>query len=441
MRERSLTVRDKIIVHLAPFSRCADDFECPEAMSQAGISIAIGKSRAHTTLELSRMKEDALVSERLAHVSGTKSKRKTYTLTAQASVTERQITEHIENLTVELLGSVEPRIINGHQAAEVLMRELPVSRAIAFDIILSSGGKIDLEKTKSQRVSEMKTNETRLDSMDHIDIFSDDSQTFDARILQANELSKKGHPKEALAILEKAVKANPSKLDLSRTHYCRASIFRKQGNYPLALQEINEALRIAEESEKPLMIGRCQMEKAMILSGTGIEAPPLDLLDSAEAIFRKENSQVDILRCGINQGMILRNLEKTNEAIDVLETSLDLAEKTGLERLKAYALVNLTDLLNEKKEYKHSIELAHIAADIFRILDEPVMLAASLFNLGTALAGQGEKEEAICNFDNAISILEKNEMLSSRTSWLEKYASILKELGETAKAESVILKI
>ena len=124
MKERHLTVRDKILVHLAPYLRFAEEFECPEEMSQVGISVAIGKSRAHTTLELNRMKGADLVVERLAHVRGTKSKRKTYTLTNLATVTERRITGHIEALEVKILGSEDPEIVNGKQAAEVLMREL-----------------------------------------------------------------------------------------------------------------------------------------------------------------------------------------------------------------------------------------------------------------------------------------------------------------------------
>jgi hypothetical protein len=69
------------------------------------------------------------------------------------------------------------------------------------------------------------------------------------------------------------------------------------------------------------------------------------------------------------------------------------------------------------------------------------MLAASLFNLGTAQVGLGEKEGAITSLDNAISVLEKNGMLTSRTDWLEKYASILEELGEGEKSRSVLQKI
>lgn len=433
-------MRDRIIVHLAPYSRYADEFECPEAMSQAGISQAIGKSRAHTTLELNRMKEADLVTERLAHVKGTRSKRKTYTLTNQALVTERQITGHVEGLEIEMLGS-EAGIINGRQAVDFLISELPTSRALAFDIVLSSDGKIDPEENKQPPPSPPIPDDGEIVESVPEQVQIHDSRTFDALVLQANTFSKKGQPEEALAVLDKAMESKPSDLNLSRAHYSRASVFRKQGNYPSALEEINKSLKIAENLNNLLMVGRCQMEKAMILAGKGSETQSLELLDSADMIFRQENSQVDLLRCGINQGMILRNMGKVDEAIDVLEVSLDLAEKTSLDRLKAYAMVNTTDLLNEQGEYARSADMAQTAGDIFQVLDEPLMLAASLFNMGAAQAGLGKKEEAMTNLDNAISVLEKNGMLASRITWLEKYAAILDEMGESEKAKSILKKI
>ena len=41
----------------------------------------------------------------------------------------------------------------------------------------------------------------------------DNGMTMDAHILKANILSKKSHPEEALEILEKAIKTNPSNSD------------------------------------------------------------------------------------------------------------------------------------------------------------------------------------------------------------------------------------
>ncbi len=423
MVERRLTVRDKIIIHLASYTRYADDFECPEEMSQVGISTAIGKSRAHTTLELNRMKGLDLITERLAHVKGAKSKRKTYVLSAEALAKEKEILENIWNLEIEIRDSDESKIMNGQQAVNILMKELIISKIMAFGIVISSNGQINIDEIKKE-----------LAPMDYI--AEPENQNLDALILLAEMHSKKGAGSEALAVLDKAINIEISNRDRARLHYARASIFRKQGNFQSALDEIDKSLEHGEESQ---LIARINMEKAMILSDIGEVSQIMELLDSAEMIFRQKNSQVDLLRCGINQGKILRTLGHINEAIDVLENTFELAEMTGLNRLEAYALVNLTDLLNEQKNYERARELAARAKNIFQVLDEPLMLAASLFNLGEALAALGEKEKAMKNLDNAISILEKNEI--SRPGWLQHYAIILEELGEPEKAQLILKKI
>lgn len=422
MREKKLTVRDRIIIHLAGYSRFAEEFECPGEMAQAGISAAIGKSRAHTALELNRMKDALLVVERLAHVKGAKSKRKTYNLTAKAMAMEREIADNMRLLEIEIRSSGS-EVMNGQQAVETLMKELPISRTMAFDIVFSSNGQIDIDEIK-----------TELAPMDHI--AEPENQNLNSLILQANMHSKKGDISRALAILDKEIKTEISSRDRARLHYTRASIFRKQGNAQSALDEIEKSL---EHGDEPQLIARINMEKAMILSDMGEVGQIMELLDSAEMVFRQIDSQVDLLRCGINQGKILRTLGHINEAKDVLENTVERAGNACAERQEAYALVNLTDLLNEQKEFQRSKELASRARDIFQVIDEPLMLAASLFNLGEAMAALGEKREAIANLDKAISILSKNGI--SRPGWFKHYAMILKELDEPEKASKILSKI
>ncbi len=429
MGERRLTVQDRIIIHLAGYIRYADDFECPEEMSQVGISTAIAKSRAHTTLELNRMKGLDLITERLAHVKGAKSKRKTYVLATEALAKEKVILDKIWNLEIEVRDSDESKIMNGQQAAELLIKDMSIFRAMAFEIVLDSDGTIDIEVQKSK----LRAEASDLHEPEEVE------QTFDAHILQANILSKKNQIKEALAILDRAIENYSANPDISRVYYSRASIFRKQGDYSLALKEIDKSLDAAKDSEDSLMIGRCQMEKAMIMSDSGDDSQSVKLLDSSYKIFQQVNSQIDILRCGINQGKVRKSIGNYQEATNVLEHALDIAEMTGLDRLRAYAMVNLADLLNEQKEYERSRELAANASGIFQVLDEPLMLAASLFNLGEALAYLGEKTEAMTNLGKAIAILEKNGI--SRPGWLQHYAMILKELDEPEKAQEILNKI
>ncbi|MCK5024017.1 MAG: hypothetical protein KAR56_00190 [Thermoplasmata archaeon] len=145
MRERRLTVRDRIVVHLASYTRLGEEFECPEGMAQAGISTAIGKSRAHTTLELNRMKDAHMVTERLAHVKGARSKRKTYNLTREALVRNSEITTFLDSQIVEIEGQ---GTFNGSEAMKSLLK-IGYTRPLAMEKVLASNGvlKIDtLEK-------------------------------------------------------------------------------------------------------------------------------------------------------------------------------------------------------------------------------------------------------------------------------------------------------
>ncbi len=140
MGERVLTVRDRIIVHLSAFNRYADEFECPEEMCQSGISMAIGKSRAHITLELNRMKEAGLVYERNARIKGAKSKRKTYLLTQAGILRNSEINNYLDTFKIEMDTENGPRIFPGTEAADFLRSKFGMLRVNAVDSILDSGG-------------------------------------------------------------------------------------------------------------------------------------------------------------------------------------------------------------------------------------------------------------------------------------------------------------
>jgi len=445
MGERALTVRDRIIVHLSAYTRFAEDFECPADMCQSGISAAVGKSRAHITLELGRMMDAGLLNQRMAHVKGARSKRKTYSLTATGMDAGRQITEHLKGLEIAVRSSGQMKNLDGCHAADVIVDELAVSRVVAFQMVLACDGIVDLDKAREEPTGAIREAANLADfpgEPDGIDRSpSDSEQVLDAHVLRANMASKKGKTNEALTILEEALRMFGSDPERSKLHYSMAGIFRKQGNYPAALTAVNRSLSLARESNDALLEGRCLMEKAMIFYGMGNASQSLKLLGSALDVFRHHDSQVDILRCELNLGIILRGTGDLGKARAAIEEALMLAEKTGLERLKAYALANLADVLNEQGQFSRAKDMGKKAGDIFRVLDEPLMLAASRFNLGIAQAGLGERAEAVSNLDEAISVLERNSLLASRTDWLEKYAAMLEGMGESVKARAILDKI
>ncbi len=139
---KHLTVQDKIVIHLAAYMRYAEEFECPEEVSQAGIASAIGKSRAHTTLELKALRDAELISERVSHVRGAKSKRKVYNLASSGIQLAQNLRSMIDSLEVNMEIDGEVSEFGGRMAIEELTSRAGISELDAMNLIISTDGVI-----------------------------------------------------------------------------------------------------------------------------------------------------------------------------------------------------------------------------------------------------------------------------------------------------------
>jgi tetratricopeptide (TPR) repeat protein len=263
-----------------------------------------------------------------------------------------------------------------------------------------------------------------------------------AKLLRANILAKTGKTKDALILLGDVLESakDPGNALMAEAHYSAASVLRKLGRNPAALEEAEMAIKLSGKIGDELLNARSLMESAMIISSGGRQDEALERLEKASAYFEGLGNVSDVIRCGINRGMILRAINKKDEAVEILERSVKLAQESGLSRFKAHGLANLTDILNSMGEYQRSSELAKEAVEIFSGLGEPMMQAASMLNLGSALAGRGKKDEAIIAIDGAISILEEKGLLEARRHWLVECADILRGIGEKDRAAAVLAK-
>ncbi|HLQ42490.1 MAG TPA: hypothetical protein VK189_06510, partial [Thermoplasmata archaeon] len=136
----SVTVGERILVHLSGFLRHADSYECPVEMTQDGIAGALLLSRAHVALELKRLKSTGKVQERMAHVANARSRRKVYELTPAGQEISRRMREHARARTLELSSADGRRTVLGAEAIEALrhagLREAEaVQRVLASDVV------------------------------------------------------------------------------------------------------------------------------------------------------------------------------------------------------------------------------------------------------------------------------------------------------------------
>ncbi len=118
----SVTVGERILVHLSGFLRYADAYECPADMTQDGIGAALGISRAHAALELKRLRDLGKIEERMAHVAGARTRRKVYFILPGGQEAARRMREHAKTKRVALVGREGVREVAGAQAIEILRR-------------------------------------------------------------------------------------------------------------------------------------------------------------------------------------------------------------------------------------------------------------------------------------------------------------------------------
>jgi predicted transcriptional regulator len=83
MPAEKLTVRDRILVHLANFSSNETDHQLPTEVSQQGIAGAVGIRQRHISQYVRPMIVEGLVSEESRYIRGGRQHQKVYFLTKQ----------------------------------------------------------------------------------------------------------------------------------------------------------------------------------------------------------------------------------------------------------------------------------------------------------------------------------------------------------------------
>jgi hypothetical protein len=98
----SLTVGERIVLHLAQYSKYLDSYDAPLDVSQDGIAAALRISRAHAAIELKKLKDGGEVIEKLVHIKKGKTKRKVYFLTSPGEERARLVRQFAESEGIDV---------------------------------------------------------------------------------------------------------------------------------------------------------------------------------------------------------------------------------------------------------------------------------------------------------------------------------------------------
>ena len=101
-RKISLTVDERVILHLLEFVPYEEDFESPDGCTQAGIANAVGIQRKHIPRAMKKLLTGDLVSERVSHVKNSKQRKKVYFLTFEGRNLARKIWDSLAKKDINI---------------------------------------------------------------------------------------------------------------------------------------------------------------------------------------------------------------------------------------------------------------------------------------------------------------------------------------------------
>lgn len=114
----AVTIGERIVLHLAQYSKFKESFDAPLEVSQDGIAEALRISRAHAAIELKKLKEVDDVTEKTAHIRRGPSKRKVYYLTETGEKRAKNLKEFVEEEGIDIAPLLDLRKCKGPELWE-----------------------------------------------------------------------------------------------------------------------------------------------------------------------------------------------------------------------------------------------------------------------------------------------------------------------------------
>ena len=397
-----ITVGERIVLHLAQYSKHLNDFDAPFEVSQDGIGEALRISRAHAAIELKKLKEAGTVTERIAHIRAGPVKRKVYFLTEAGEAKAKNLKDFASRQGIEISPLLDLKKCKG----EDLWAQLnPESRAL----------------------------------MAKAAVFR---RPFKRSALPQSTVSLLPEDKDGMAEVPGPLRASiPALLDrnaLREAHSFAADYWLKEGDYVERLHHLLQANR--------------GLEAQMLLSTRGWQmtrsAGP-ELLNSLKEMgevlpryakeVRRIKGQAALRNSDANFGYnVAQEMLLTGDPLETID-GLELKGRTLLLEGKAQAA--LDDLL-EVKRTKPSPLLDCDIAQCYGLLgrneealqiieslgrrggiEDPDVLEEVYHRKGQVLAAIGRSQEAIANFSKALGLArpgDKREIFKAMSSCYEK---------------------
>jgi tetratricopeptide (TPR) repeat protein len=397
-----ITVGERIVLHLAQYSKHLNDFDAPFEVSQDGIGEALRISRAHAAIELKKLKEAGTVTERIAHIRAGPVKRKVYFLTESGEAKAKNLKDFASRQGIEISPLLD---LKKCKAEDLWVQLNPDSRSLIAKaaVFRRPFKRSALPQTTVSLLPEDKDGMAELPESLRVSIpaLLDKNALWEAHSFAADYWLGEGDYVERLHHLLLANRTLEAQMLLSTRGWQMA---RSAGLELLgSLKDMGSVLpRYAREVRR--IKGQAALRNADAAFGHQVAQEMMLTGDADEAMDGLEL-----------KGRVLLLEGKGQAALD----DLIMVKRTKPSPLLDCDIAQCYGLLGRKEEALHLVELIGRHGGI----EDPDVLEEVYYHKGQVLASIGRSQEAIANFSKALGLArpgDKREIYKAMSSCYDK---------------------
>ena len=193
----------------------------------------------------------------------------------------------------------------------------------------------------------------------------------------------------------------------AKSYYKLGKVFERSGNYPMALESYNNALKLINERNDGVFLAQINSGISMVYYRQGNLTQAEKLIIEAFEILNKLSATGALADVYNNMGIIYSKLGEFNKALNFHNKCLEIREQSGVSSGLAATYNNIGHIYQQKNElddaikhYKKSLEYCEKTGNLHG-------LAKTFDNLSQIYMAQGKNMEAMEYSLKAISILGK----------------------------------
>ncbi|MBF9252715.1 tetratricopeptide repeat protein [Pontibacter sp. 172403-2] len=225
-----------------------------------------------------------------------------------------------------------------------------------------------------------------------------------------------------------------------------ALVYKNLGDYPKATENLLKALELNEESGDKRKVSLNLSNLGLFYKEMNSLPQALEALQKALAIAREiDNNQMAALAL-LNLGLVHKMMGDQQDTLyytqawSELTEAAKLSEKTGNSRYKATAYNNLSNIALARKKVLLSRELINRSISLKKEAEDNQSLTYGYIQKAAIAQESGMLPEALLYARKAVQYANRYGHLVSRKDALARYAAILAESKQYAKAYQVLLQ-